>query len=352
MGALGVMASIAFVACNRNAGRHAQDPSFVYRCINLAHAVRARGHTVWTGHLSSLPWGQQWDAVLFHRPRASLHFKLLVMWLRRRGARVLADIDDLIMDAELAMHSPGVSNGLVALSVTQKQFASHYAALRLVDGISVSTEPLMQEVKRLLPGAEVIVTPNGVHHSWWDMPVPSREPGARLITYMPGTRSHDRDFALLTPVLQRVLRRHPQARLQITGPLGFAVDARSGQVAHREKLPFDQYHQTFAGASINLAPLENSPFTRCKSALKIIEAAWWNMPTVCSDFPDATRFDGAGALRAENAQAFEGHLEHLLGDVDAFETLAQGLRERVRSLVDVRSLGAGWLAFALGQDRG
>lgn len=341
------MARIAFIACNKNAGRYAQDPSFLYRCMNLSHGVQLLGHQVWTGHISSLPWRQHWDLVVFHRPRASLRFKLLVMWLRKRGTRVLADVDDLIMDPSLAMHSPGVRNGLVALAVTQKQFVNHYAALQCVDGIAVSTQPLMHEVKRLLPDAEIMVAPNGVYHSWWDLPVPERERGAKLITYMPGTRSHDRDFALLTPVVERVLRRHPQVRLQITGPLDFSVDARSGQVVHREKLPFAQYHEIFGGASINLAPLESSPFTRCKSALKIIEAAWWNMPTVCSDFPDATRFDGVGALRASSAKAFEDHLEHLLGDIDAFETLAHGLRERVRPLVDIRSLSAEWLEFAL-----
>jgi hypothetical protein len=44
-----------------------------------------------------------------------------------------------------------------------------------------------------------------------------------------------------------------------------------------------------------------------------MEAAWWNVPTVCSNLPDAIRFEGAGALRASSDKDFEEHLEYLLG---------------------------------------
>ena len=341
------MARIAFLACNKRADGYAQNSSFVYRCMNLAHGVRMHGHEAWCGHLTALPWSRHWDVAVLHRPRATWRMKAVTAWLRRRGTRVLADVDDLIIDPELAPYSPGVVNGLVKLRATQKLFAAHKAALAYVDGVTVSTLPLQHEMRRVMPAMNVAVIPNAVHHSWWNLPLPSPDKPAPVMAYMPGTRSHDRDFALITPALERVLQRHPNARLQVTGPLRLTLQARPGQVLHRQKLPFDQYHRCFEGVSINLAPLEDSPFTRCKSALKVMEAAWWNIPTVCADFPDAHRFDGLGALRAKNVQAFEEHLETLLADADALRQHSSGLRERVRGLADVRAQSRRWLDFAL-----
>ena len=343
------MARIAFVACNKRADRYLQDPSFVYRCMNLAHGIKALGHEVWSGHLSALPWTQRWDVLVLHRPRTTWRFRATLTWLRHRGTKVLADVDDLIMDPAQAVYSPGVVNGLVDLATTQRQFAAHLEALSCMDGISVSTTPLAEEVRRILPGAKVAVVPNAVHHNWRDLPPLIPRSAAKVMTYLPGTRSHDRDFAKLVPALERVLHRHADAQLRVTGPLNFALNARKDQLMHQAKLPFEQYHHCFEGAAINLAPLEDSPFTRCKSALKVMEAAWWNVPTVCSNLPDAIRFEGAGALRASSDKDFEEHLEYLLGNDEALNAQSEGLRERVLPLADVMKTSSTWQAFALEQ---
>lgn len=341
------MARIAFLACNKRPDLYARDPAFVYRCMNLAYGVAAQGHEVWCGHLAAFPWMQTWDVVVLHRPRSTLRWWVVTSWLRRRGVRVLADVDDLVMDPALAQCSPGVMNGLVSLSATQKQFAAHQRALLAVDGISVSTQPLAEHIRRLMPSVPVLVIPNAVHHSWRHRPVVHSNPGVQVLAYMPGTRSHDRDFAMLVPAMERVLQRHPETQLRVTGPLNFRLNARNGQVTHLEKLPFEDYHRCFEGVAINLAPLEETPFTLCKSALKIMEAAWWNVPTVCSDFPDAARFDKVGALRASSAQEFEDHLECLLVNSDRLHAQSLGLRDRVLPLADVMATSRLWLNFAM-----
>lgn len=116
------------------------------------------------------------------------------------------------------------------------------------------------------------------------------------------------DFAPVVGAVARVLARHPHAQLSVTGPLNFHVPARPGQVMHHAPLPFCQCRHIMQGARVNLAPLEASPFTPCKSALKVIEAAWWNIPTMCSPLPDAERLRGVGAFTAL-APNFEAQLE-------------------------------------------
>jgi hypothetical protein len=344
------MLRIAFAACNKNAARFGEDASFAYRCDNLGHALRQLGHTVWLGHVSGLPWRERWDVVVFHRPRAGWRLAALQAWLRRRGTRTVADVDDLVFDPSLAQHSPGVVNGLVSLNATARQFLAHRQALAGVGNITVSTSPLMEHATHLFKQARVAVVPNAVHWRWHAMQpqtVP-RQPG--LMCYLPGTRSHDRDFAVVAGALQRVLARHSQAHLRVTGPLNFALDARPGQISHQPKLPFEEFHTGLLGASVNLAPLEDTPFTRCKSAVKVMEAAWWNIPTVCSSWPDAQRFAQAGACMADSEAAFEFALERLLTDDAQHAAACAGLRGRVLALADVHQVARDWLHFVLDDD--
>jgi hypothetical protein len=265
---------------------------------------------------------------------------------------MVADVDDLIFDPSLARFSPGVANGMVSPKATARQFLAHQRAMAGFDRITVSTAPLMTHAAALFPQAQVAVVPNAVHWRWRDMPandVP-RQPG--LISYLPGTRSHDRDFAGVAGALTRVLARNPQAHLRVTGPLNFALDARPGQVTHHQKLPFDQFHTGLLGASVNLAPLEDTPFTRCKSAVKVIEAAWWNIPTVCSNWPDARRFAQTGALIANTEAAFEAALKRLLTDEAHYAAVSDGLRARLLPLADVHQVAQDWLGFVEGHGRG
>lgn len=335
---------IALLGCNRNARLVRRNPSFTYRCENLAEALQRAGHEVWLGHVSRFPWWRRFDLVQFHRPLDGPRLALLSTLLRARGTRLQADFDDLVFDPALAEASPAVVNGLRPLAAVRAEFARHAAALRRIGRASVSTAPLAEHAARLLRVPPAVV-PNAVHGRWRALPPPAG-PKPPLLTYLPGTRSHDRDFALIAPAIERVLARHPQLRLRVTGPLNFRLAARDGQVLHDDKLPFERFHEAVQRGRVNLAPLEATPFTRCKSALKVIEAGCFGIPTVISPLPDAERFADAGAVIADGAAAWEAALERLLFDDAAYAAATDGLAERVRARADIDRIAADWLAAA------
>lgn len=341
--------SIAFVACNKNPSRFDADPSYIYRCENLGAGLREAGAKVWLGHLSRFPWHRHFDWVVFHRPKATWRFRILQAWLRSRGTGMSADFDDLVFDPSFAPYSPGVLNGLAGLPETIRSFALHQAALASFSAVTVSTQPLAEAVAGHFGQTEVLVLPNAVHWSWHSMPQakPPVWPGRPIIGYFPGTRSHDRDFALVSESLSRVLDKHPEVVLRVTGPLTFAVKARSTQIEHHEKLSFPHFHEGFSRVSVNLAPLEATPFTRCKSAIKVIEAAFWNIPTICSPLPDAERLVDHGALSAADPEAFEGWLERLLREPDFYAGISTGLRQRVLEQANVYKLAHEWLGWVM-----
>lgn len=342
---------IAFVACNKNPARFGEDPSFIYRCENLGAGLRALGVEVWLGHISRFPWQRRFDWVVFHRPKASWRFRLLHACLRSRGTGMSADFDDLVFDPAFACFSPGVVNEQVEFAATLKNFSLHREALAMFSAVTVSTQPLAELVACGFGTATVYVLPNAVHWSWHSMPEirPRGWDERPVIGYFPGTRSHDRDFAQVSEVIGRVLARHSKVILNVTGPLTFNITARPNQIMHHEKLCFSRFHERFAGVSINLAPLEPTPFTRCKSALKVIEGAFWNIPTICSELPDAERLVGSGALQASECGEFEDCLERLLTDPEFLTRTRTGLRTRILQKANIYLLAGDWLDWVKAQ---
>jgi hypothetical protein len=276
----------AFIACNRKPARFLEDPSFIYRCENIAAAIESAGHQVSLTHISSFSYQPCPDIVVFHRPRISIKLYLLLRALKKRGAKILADVDDLVFDESLAEYSPAVLNGVLPYKTIFKRFVSHRRALALFDRITVSTTALARHAKKIFLGTKLAIIPNSVHHSWFGMRGFQERHRAPTITYFPGTRSHDRDFALVIEPLNRILASHPATQLFISGPLAVSIRARRGQVIHQQKVGFSKFHLLFKSGAINLAPLEATPFNQCKSALKLIEAGWWGIPTICSPTPD------------------------------------------------------------------
>jgi glycosyltransferase involved in cell wall biosynthesis len=339
-------AEIVFVACNRNRHRFREDPSFTHRCANMALALGKLGVRSELVHFTSLIRHRRFKVAVFHRPRNLLPLNIIAGWMRLTGTVLIADMDDLVFDEGLARHSPAVLNGRLHLQKIKRQFVSHRLAAARFNRITVSTDPLAEHARQCFPSAQLAVVPNGVPCAWQHLaqPIPAI-PAEPVLLYLPGTPSHDRDFERFSPAVGAFLAKHPAARLEITGPLRFSLPAPNGQVVHREKLPFDSYHECFQRGWVNLAPLEPTPFTRCKSALKVMEAAFWGRPTVCSPTPDTERFREAGALPADDAAACLAWLEALL-DPDRYEQLCTGLRERVLAAADMVPIAKKFIKFS------
>lgn len=338
-------ARFAFVAGNRNRRRFRHDPSYVYRCENLAAGIVTAGPLeVSLLHRNAALTARPVDVAVFHRPNWSVRHWLAKNWLGRRNGVLVADVDDLIFDEDLAPFSPGVLNGSVGLAETQRQFAANRRALERFDLIIVSTVPLAEHVRRCFPWARVGLVSNAVHRSWREVSPRGAAPDGFVVSYLPGTRSHDRDFGVYCDGVEAFLAKYPDARLEVTGPLNFALAARPGQIAHRERVPFEHYHERVSSSWVNLAPLEPTPFTRCKSALKVLEAGYWGIPTVCSPIPDAERFRDAGALFAADGESCFKWLEAMM-ESDRYRRVTENLSERVLALADVDREAQKFLGF-------
>lgn len=342
---------IAFLACNRVARRWRENPSYYYRCDNPGVFLADQGAMVTTCHLNDAPSPSTLDLVVFHRPRANWRLRWLLWRYRRAGVAVVADVDDLVFDERLVRESPAIRNRRVPLPIQWRIFRLQRKALSWFSHVAVSTETLAGHVHRLFPEANIAILFNSVFWSWRFNTDPPPTPLAAppyVITYMSGTRSHDRDFGLIAGQLQRFLVDHPDTTLRITGPLKFQMDVPEGQLVHSDRVPFEHYRELFKGVWVNLAPLEATPFNACKSALKAMEAGFMGVPTLYSNNPDMDRLAGEGVFRVEDGDWY-GALERLR-DPARYAAAVANLRERILPLADVAKQGEELLTLLQASD--
>lgn len=310
---------IAFVAGSKHPTKFTADPAFIYRCQNPALALTDMGYSVDCLHYTELMQQKKhYHFVIFHRPsaRSFRHYWSLRRRLKRlnqNGSVLLADFDDLVFDPQWAASSPGVINGYVSLQQTKKNFSQHAKMLAFFDHLSVSTEPLKNNASTRFDSTAITWLPNAPFYGWRDRQTSPTRDDRFVIKYLPGTKSHDRDFATIAEPLADFLSQHKDAQLNITGVLNQQrlpreLQRLAPQIQWQPKQPFNDYWRVVNEGHVHLAPLQDSIFNSCKSALKAIEAGYFDRPTIASPIPDMQRFVEAGATIANTQDDWFGAL--------------------------------------------
>jgi len=155
-----------------------------------------------------------------------------------------------------------------------------------------------------------------------------------VIGYFSGTGSHNRDFALVAPVLAELMGRYPHLWLHLSGHLqiGGALLAYSDRIRRAPFVAWQELPHLVAQIDINLAPLElDSPFCQAKSEIKYTEAALVGVPTVASPtqaFADAIR-DGEDGLLAATPAEWERALTRLIEQPEVRRQIGEAARRAV-----------------------
>ena len=338
---------IGFISSHPVRDLYPSEGSFIYRCENLAHTLNALGHRTKLMHLRDVKEYRGLDVAVFMRPKDSLAFKVAATLLRATGCRLIGDVDDLIFDSAFSEHFPRVNGDAKLLQQARQAADSVLAALDRLDGVVVSTPALATHLTRIRPGARVSVVPNVPHHSW--RPSPATQSPQRSVSYFSGTRSHNEDFELVVPALERLLAKHEDVLAITVGPV--VSNWSHPRFVREPKVDFKSYKQKMASAYLSIAPLVDTPFTQCKSALKILEAGVLNVPTVASPVGEYVRLDVKGVMFAD-PQGWYDVLDAAI-DVDARRERSQGLSDRILERANPRTAAESFENFlqSLADDR-
>lgn len=253
----------------------------------LGYEVLIESFTNYKKCLGSLPLC---SAVIFYRTPHWPEVETLINECRRQSIVTIYDIDDLVFDLdEYSRHpvlnslSPQERNSLLQGAKAYQQ------CLAATDHAIASTDVLAQFMRKYCRG-KVFVLENALDDVSLAAAKLAEDQGPRInsekvvIGYGSGTKSHDHDFAIVSPALSALMRSDPRVHLVIHGYLNLNEDFR-GLESRIQKVPFLEAKEYLVAVSqfdINLAPLADSVFNDAKSNIKFLEASVVGVPSIVS----------------------------------------------------------------------
>jgi len=310
-------------------------PGHAYRVAMLAKALARRGYATQTLRLDQLPAElalvTNAHALVIWRAAWSIPIATAIAAARRSGARVVFDVDDLMIDPALAQME--VIDGIRTQGFAEAAIADFYRLVRqtmlAADFCTCPTKPLAAAMRRFQK--TTFVLPNGFDEARYatsrQAVAARRRDGADgliRIGYAGGSRTHQRDFACVASAVGRILHEHPECRLLLFRlEQGDGLDLHEfpeleeleSQIEWQAWIAWEQLPTALARFDINLAPLEaGNVFCEAKSELKYFEAALVDVPTVASPtvpYAEALRPEETGLL-ASNSEEWYAALKRLV----------------------------------------
>ncbi len=333
--------NILYLTNTRFAAAPYRDASTRYRCYNYAEALRNKRYVVDVGVLDVIDPAsvERYDVVIVLRPTMDRRLKNIANTCKARNITLVADFDDLIFDPDLAQASPVVRNAQATPDLVEAQYQRSLNCLSLFDRFVVSTKELAAHLGRKAPDAEILHLPNALSNFWmlYSKHLLQEDPAARLIenngtlsgdvSYLPGTRSHDHDFAEVQTYLADSINTQRDRRLKIIGALDVNESLFDEGKLHRGTWKdFYELPGEIAGSWLTIAPLADSVFNRCKSHIKFIESAAFGTPHISSPLPDLNQHEVEGLCIVNSADEWKSAID-TFADADYYRICGEQLRK-------------------------
>ena len=221
------------------------------------------------------------DLVVIQRdfPRWADAYQEVIQLARSKGKPVIFELDDWLF--ELPQSHPDFSGHYY----TQALFPM-LKAMAEADAVTVATPALQANLLAYQPHCYVL--PNYLDERIWRLDQPFREEaGGPLVIGYIGSNTHTPDLEMIAPVLVRLLNEYKdRLQIQIWGCEPPAQLAGQAGVAWQplQIANYAEYVQFVSTlhCDIAIAPLNDHPFNRCKSAIKYLEYSAAGLPGVYS----------------------------------------------------------------------
>jgi len=204
------------------------------------------------------------------------------------------------------------------------------------DFLTVTNESLKRKLENVNP--KIFVLPNFLDDQIWQL-LPPKEPLAEkplTIAYMGGV-SHEPDLEFVAPMLCEIKEKYPEKiRYYFYGikPPDCVLAFKDTIWEHLKTYQYKEFAKDFqkTDADIFIAPLINSEFNQCKSAIKFLEYGSLGIPGVYSRiFPyEQVIVDGENGLLAESLQEWFEKIQLLIKNPDLRYRIAVNAQRTIK----------------------
>lgn len=214
---------------------------------------------------------------------------------RRLGLPVLYDIDDPLFSVSayetyknMAALDPGMKAHFLSV-------APRYAEMmNSADIVTVSTPGLVEHA-RLYTARPVHMRRNFADETTlsdgkkaMNTVREAEDDGLFRLVFASGSQGHEADFEVVADAIADFIISAPDRRLRILGHFRTEMlpPALRDRTEHYKFLPYEAYLTHLAAADVAVMPLQDDIFNRCKSAVRVIDAASVGLTSVVSDVGD------------------------------------------------------------------
>lgn len=268
-----------------------------------------------------------------------------VLGTRDFTGRVLQPGDSIRMrtqnegeDEDIVIWEDGKSYGHKVMDIARNHqtVETAHELARMANGVTTTTEPLAEFYRDKVGCENVHVYPNSIFFPDFPDVELAEHPDEVRILWQGGI-AHFEDWLPLKGVLARVSEKYPHVRWIVWGTWFKWVhgDLPPERTTILPWMPFHQYFSRLStiGHDINLAPLVDTQFNRCKSAIKFYEAAALSHPavTLAADvvpYRGEIQHNETGMLY-KDAEEFVAMLSYLIEDATARKRMAANAKDWV-----------------------
>lgn len=316
-------------------------PGVTYRCYRNAEACMMAGHEAKVINAANIaPDDIRWaDVLILWRVEFSGHILGIVELAKEYGTLTAFDADDIVFKPHFAYIE--IIDGIRTIGTTEAETSRTFGNMKqtlMRTDFAVATTQEMREhmAQELIPkhaGPLIFTLPNifdddcvRISRFFSRIQKANKSDQYIRIGYASGTRTHQRDFALVIPALLSIFKKRPDIRLVL-----FREPENHRPILHmnefpelndfqdriewRDTVPLKQLPQELARFDISIAPLESeNVFCNAKSELKFFEAALANVCSVVSPTGPLTRCvqHGVTGFLANNTEEWETYLLQLI----------------------------------------
>jgi glycosyltransferase involved in cell wall biosynthesis len=255
-----------------------------------------------------------------------------VRTLHKAGLAVIYDLDDDALTPSFAARQQSTTEKDKSLSQLEQDRRDRIAAIRLCDGVTVSTPELAAVVRQYVE-TPVVVVPNRIDVRWWRQTIhgAKRQVPPLTVGWAGGAR-YPEDLEPVAEAWHNIAKRRADVRFVVQGhPADVLIDA-----IPRDRLSFvpwlelGEYPRGMKNIDIGCCSVADNHFNRCKTPIKLWEftmagAACAVSPTLYA--PVAS--DGVDALVCDSAAEWEAALTRLIEDAGLRKNLWRAQRRRV-----------------------
>lgn len=281
--------------------------------------------------------------VMFYRLCTTPVTSMLTYEARRLRLPILYDLDDPLF----SVSAYGTYENMKALPAWQRKHFMTEAPKYLdvmngADVISVSTPGMVAHARLFTPRpvymrrnfADRVALDAGKVAMQAAVSERPRPQGFR-VAFASGSQGHEVDFDVIAKDMTEFLAGGPDRQLVILGHFNKTrlPDALRGQVETHAFADYETYLKTLAGTDVAVMPLTDDAFNRCKSAVRVIDAASVGVPGIVSTVSDMAQVveDGQTGRVLEAGASWATALEDMVRDREATRAMGKAARADIES---------------------